>query len=65
MANDVAAGFAGAGGYLEMNVYKPLLVLNVMHSIAILTDGCTNSADSLSKERNPTSKRSRNMWTTR
>jgi fumarate hydratase class II len=42
MANDVAAGFAGAGGYLEMNVYKPLLVHNVTHSIAILTDGCTN-----------------------
>src|SRR3982075_282569 len=24
MANDVAVGFGGAGGYLEMNVYKPL-----------------------------------------
>jgi fumarate hydratase class II len=42
MANDVAAGFAGAGGYLEMNVYKPLLVFNIAHSITILTDGCTN-----------------------
>jgi fumarate hydratase, class II len=42
MANDVAAGFAGAGGYLEMNVYKPLLVFNITHSITILTDGCTN-----------------------
>jgi len=42
MANDVAAGFAGAGGYLEMNVYKPLLIFNITHSITILTDGCTN-----------------------
>ena len=42
MANDVAAGFGGAGGYLEMNVYKPLLVFNITHSITILTDGCTN-----------------------
>jgi hypothetical protein len=25
MANDVAVGFGGAGGYLEMNVYKPLI----------------------------------------
>ena len=42
MANDVAVGFGGAGGYLEMNVYKPLIIFNVVHSITILTDGCTN-----------------------
>ena len=42
MANDVAVGFGGAGGYLEMNVYKPLMIYNVMHSIAIMTDGCVN-----------------------
>jgi fumarate hydratase class II len=42
MANDVAAGFGGAGGYLEMNVYKPLIIFNVTHSITIMADGCTN-----------------------
>ena len=42
MANDVAVGFGGAGGYLEMNVYKPLLIFNLTHSITIMTDGCTN-----------------------
>jgi fumarate hydratase class II len=42
MANDVAVGFGGAGGYLEMNVYKPLLIHNLTHSITLLTDGCTN-----------------------
>ena len=42
MANDVAAGFGGAGGYLEMNVYKPLIIFNITHSITILTDGCAN-----------------------
>jgi fumarate hydratase class II len=42
MANDVAVGFGGAGGYLEMNVYKPLIIFNVTHSITILSDGCTN-----------------------
>ena len=36
IGNDVAAGLGGAGGYLEMNVYKPLIIFNVMHSIAIL-----------------------------
>jgi fumarate hydratase class II len=42
MANDVAVGFGGAGGYLEMNVYKPLMIYNIMQSIAITSDGCTN-----------------------
>jgi fumarate hydratase, class II len=42
MADDVAVGFGGAGGYLEMNVYKPLMIFNITHSITILTDGCTN-----------------------
>jgi fumarate hydratase, class II len=42
MANDVAVGFGGAGGYLEMNVYKPLIIFNVAHSITIVTDGCNN-----------------------
>ena len=42
MANDLAVGLGGAGGYLEMNVYKPLIIFNITHSITILTDGCTN-----------------------
>lgn len=42
MANDVAVGFGGAGGLLEMNVYKPLMIHNIAHSITILTDGCGN-----------------------
>ena len=40
MANDVAVGFGGAGGYLEMNVYKPLMIYNIAHSITLMTDGC-------------------------
>ena len=42
MANDTAVGFGGAGGYLEMNVYKPLIIFNVTHSITIMADSCTN-----------------------
>src|SRR3984885_14408170 len=42
MANDVAVGFGGAGGYLEMNVYKPLIIANIAQSITLMTDGCTN-----------------------
>ena len=40
MANDVAVGFGGAGGYLEMNVYKPLMISNIAQSITLMTDGC-------------------------
>ena len=42
MGNDVAVGFGGAGGYLEMNVYKPLIIANITHSVTIMTDGCAN-----------------------
>jgi fumarate hydratase class II len=42
LANDVAVGFGGASGYLEMNVYKPLIIFNITHSITLLTDGCSN-----------------------
>jgi fumarate hydratase class II len=42
MANDVAVGLGGAGGYLEMNVYKPLIIYNITHSITLMADGCTN-----------------------
>ena len=42
MGNDVAVGFAGAGGYLEMNVYKPVMIYNIAQSITLMTDGCTN-----------------------
>jgi fumarate hydratase class II len=42
MANDVAVAVGGSAGYLEMNVYKPLLIFNVMKSIRLMTDGCVN-----------------------
>ncbi len=42
MANDMAVTMGGAGGYLEMNVYKPLMIHNIMQSIRIMVDGCHN-----------------------
>jgi len=57
MANDVAVGFGGAGGYLEMNVYKPLMIYNVMHSITLMTDGCTNFRRFLIEATRPNLKR--------
>jgi fumarate hydratase class II len=40
MGYDAAVAFAGAGGYLEMNVYKPLMVFNVLQSIRLISDTC-------------------------
>jgi len=57
MANDVAVGFGGAGGYLEMNVYKPLMIFNITHSITILSDGCTNFRKFLVEGTKPNLKR--------
>ncbi len=42
IANDLAVTLGGAGGHLEMNVYKPLIAHNVLQSIRLLADGCTN-----------------------
>jgi fumarate hydratase class II len=57
MANDVAVGFGGAGGYLEMNVYKPLMIFNIIHSITLMTDGCTNVRKYLIEGTKPNVKR--------
>ena len=53
MANDLAVSFGGASGYLEMNVYKPLIIHNVMGSLNLLTDGCTNFCRFLVKDMTP------------
>jgi fumarate hydratase, class II len=59
MANDVAVGFGGASGYLEMNVYKPLMIHNITHSITIMADGCTNFRRFLVEGTRPNAKKIR------
>ncbi len=39
MANDVAVGMGGSAGYLQMNVYKPLMINAVIQSALIMADG--------------------------
>lgn len=38
IANDLGVSLGGAGGILDMNVYKPLMIYNIMNSIRTLTD---------------------------
>ncbi|MCP4450201.1 MAG: class II fumarate hydratase, partial [Planctomycetes bacterium] len=40
MGNDAAIGFAGASGNFELNVYKPVMIYNLLQSIRLLTAGC-------------------------
>ncbi len=44
MGYDAAVAFAGAGGHLEMNVYKPLMAFNVLRSIRLISDACGSFA---------------------
>jgi len=44
MGNDVSVGIGGSSGYLEMNVYKPLMINAILQSVRIMGDGCSNFA---------------------
>jgi len=40
MGNDVAVTISGSQGNFELNVYKPVMIYNLLHSITILADSC-------------------------
>ncbi len=40
LGNDVAVAIAGSQGNFELNVFKPVIIRNVLHSIGILADAC-------------------------
>jgi fumarate hydratase class II len=45
MGNDVAVGVGGATGHFELNVFKPLIVFNVLNSVRLLADACESFTD--------------------
>ena len=42
MGNDTAVAFAGTQGHFELNVYKPLMALNVLESAQLIGDACVS-----------------------
>ncbi|XP_064551575.1 probable fumarate hydratase, mitochondrial [Drosophila montana] len=42
MGNHVAVSVGGSNGHFELNVFKPLIVSNVLRSIKLLSDGCNS-----------------------
>ena len=43
--NDAAIGFAGSQGNFELNVFKPVIIHNFLHSVRLLSDTCRSFAD--------------------
>ncbi|NMY25451.1 class II fumarate hydratase [Pseudomonas sp. WS 5021] len=42
LGNDVTIGIAASQGHLQLNVYKPVIIHNLLESIRLLADGCRN-----------------------
>ncbi len=40
LGNDAAIGFAGSQGNFELNVFKPVMIHNFLHSVRLLNDAC-------------------------
>ena len=40
IGNDATITFAGASGNFELNVYKPVIIYNLLQSVQLLGDGC-------------------------
>ncbi|MEJ7823149.1 MAG: lyase family protein [Chitinophagaceae bacterium] len=45
MGNDVAITIGGATGHFELNVFKPVMIYNFLHSARLLGDGCISFND--------------------
>jgi fumarate hydratase class II len=50
--NDAAIGFAGSQGNFELNVFKPVMIHNFLHSVRLLNDACTALSNSASTASN-------------
>ncbi|MBL7746009.1 MAG: class II fumarate hydratase [Chitinophagaceae bacterium] len=45
MGNDVAISIGGSNGHFELNVYKPVMIYNFLHSARLIGDGCVSFND--------------------
>ncbi|MGH1375913.1 MAG: class II fumarate hydratase [Alphaproteobacteria bacterium] len=45
MGNHVAVTVAGSNGHFELNVFKPVMIYNVLQSIRLIADGCNSFTD--------------------
>jgi fumarate hydratase class II len=45
LGNDVAINVGGANGHFELNVFKPMMISNFLHSARLIGDGCVSFND--------------------
>lgn len=45
LGNDVAINVGGANGHFELNVFKPMMIYNFLHSAKLIGDGCVSFND--------------------
>lgn len=45
LGNDVAINIGGANGHFELNVFKPVMIYNFLHSARLIGDGCVSFND--------------------
>ncbi len=45
MGNDVAINIGGATGHFELNVFKPVMIFNLLQSIRLISDSCVSFTD--------------------
>ena len=45
LGNDVAINIGGATGHFELNVFKPMMIYNFLHSARLIADGCVSFND--------------------
>jgi fumarate hydratase class II len=45
LGNDVAINIGGASGHFELNVFKPVMIYNFLHSARLIGDGCVSFND--------------------
>ena len=45
MGNDVTIGIGGSNGHFELNVFKPVMIYNFLHSARLIGDGCISFND--------------------
>ncbi|MFX1283722.1 MAG: class II fumarate hydratase [Promethearchaeota archaeon] len=57
LGNDVTIGFAGSQGNFELNVFKPVMIYNLLQSIQLLADVSMNFADRCIKDLKPNKER--------
>ena len=62
--NDHAVAFAGSQGNFQLNVYKPVMLHNVLESIELLADACRSFEERCARGIEPNLERIREHWRT-